>query len=319
MKSSTSFSLFLLLCLFQKTSQFFISPSVASSYSRRSPAPSSSLLSCNSPSNPPSNPPTTQVAQVGLRLNKCFKRTHSRRAADALIAADRVLVNGQPPNGAGHRVQPSDIVTLDGVEYDFQEFNTDDSKSPYVYVKYNKPLGTICTSDRTITDNIISALRSSGLKLSSRIYPIGRLDKDSHGLILLSNDGRIPNSVLRSEKKKSKIYHVTVDRYIEDYDLAALSAGVVITTVAQRDKVKKPLTAPTLPCSVKRLGLREFKIVLNEGRNRQIRKMCEALDYDVVELQRTEFMGITLDNLEYGEWKYCSDEEINILKSALNN
>ena len=94
---------------------------------------------------------------------------------------------------------------------------------------------------------------------------------------------------------------------------------MVITTVAQRDKVKKPLTAPTLPCSVKRLGLREFKIVLNEGRNRQIRKMCEALDYDVVELQRTEFMGITLDNLEYGEWKYCSDEEINILKSAFNN
>ncbi|GMH61197.1 hypothetical protein TL16_g03207 [Triparma laevis f. inornata] len=255
------------------------------------PTPTPIFLTCTTDTDSPNDSPSTPSNNSGLRLNKCFKRTHSRRSADLLISSNRVLVNGLPPNGAGHRVQPTDTVTLDNIVYNFNEFNEEfnsDQRQSYLYIKYYKPIGTICTTDTNIKGNVITALQSSNLKIDSRIYPIGRLDKDTTGLILLTNDGRIPNSVLRYSSKKDKVYIVTVNRYIEEEDLIQLSSGVIITTIAQRDNVKKELTAATKECYVERVGSRKFMIVLNEGRNRQIRKMCEALDYRVDALERTE-------------------------------
>ena len=165
----------------------------------------------------------------------------------------------------------------------------------------------------------LSQLELAGLKVATRLFTVGRLDKDSHGLILLTNDGRVPNAVLRSEKKKDKVYVVDVDDDLTPDDLKRLREGIVITTVAQRDGQRKtPLTAATKPCEVEQLSERAFRITLNEGRNRQIRRMCEALRLRVLELKRVEFMGIEMRGLDGpGAYRFCSEDEVRVLRGAI--
>ena len=222
------------------------------------------------PSSPLSEP-------MPIRLNKCFKRTHSRREADKLIADGRVLVNDHLPTGAGDQVTPSiDVVKLDNSVVSFSDFN-DAPPSTHYYAKYWKPRGIITTTDTRIRDNIITSLSATpnfAAEFSdSRMYPVGRLDKDTHGLMLLTNDGRLPNAVLRSDQRKDKVYLVTTSSSPSLLQLDRLRSGVLITTVAQRDnRRKEPLTALTKPCEVERTKRpRQFSITLQEGRNRQIR------------------------------------------------
>ena len=155
-----------------------------------------------------------------------------------------------------------------------------------------------------------------------RLFPIGRLDKDSEGLILLSNDGRLPNSVLKGEHGVKKVYEVDLDRVLSEGEIALLREGVEITTVAQRDRgVKKELAAKTKPCGVVR-GERPRSIVvtLSEGRNRQIRRMCAVVGAEVVKLRRTTFMGIGLGGIGIGAgrvWEFLNDEELDIVERAV--
>jgi 23S rRNA pseudouridine2604 synthase len=287
-------------------------------------------------------------ALEGIRLNKVFKATHSRREADALILAGRVTVNGKKVDiKGGYRVKPYlDVVALDGnVIRGWEDMNhmqknrekvrttrespitlyTPDmvQTSHFDYVKYWKPEGITCTTDSRRDDNIIDAIRRGGYRPKHRIYPVGRLDKDSSGLILLTSDGRVPNAVLRGEHKQAKVYMVRVDKAISDNHIQRLRDGIIITTVAHRDGNRaKPLTAKTRPCQVERIGSHLLKITLIEGRNRQIRKMLGALDYTVVELQRVEFMGIKLqDNDSFlrcpGDWKTLNNREMKMIETAL--
>jgi len=213
-----------------------------------------------------------------------------------------------------------DVVEVDGKRVNFEELNVD-SEGERVYVAYWKPTGVVCTTDERIKGNIITELERAGLKVDSRLFTVGRLDKDSHGLILLTNDGRVPNAVLRSEKKKDKTYVVDVDDDLTPDDLKRLREGIVITTVAQRDGQRKtPLTAATKPCKVEQLSERRFRITLNEGRNRQIRRMCEALKLRVLELKRVEFMGIEMHGLDGpGTYRFCDENEVEKLRGAIED
>ena len=289
----------------------------------------------------------------GIRLNKVFKATHSRREADALIESGRVAVNGEPvQQRGGFKVVPFvDRIALDGVEIEGWEAmngivrtdrattkssaahkegpttaNTHANSQQFEYIKYWKPRGVTCTTDRSIPSNIIDDLvHKQGYQPKHRVYPVGRLDKDSSGLILLTSDGRLPNAALRGRFKQPKQYHVVVDRPLRNPDVQHLRDGVVITTVAQRDgsnQRRKALTAPTLPCRVERLPntrQRGVAMTLVEGRNRQIRKMMGALAYNVVELHRVEFMGITLDPLQQeGDWTSLDQDEMALVQTVLH-
>ena len=202
--------------------------------------------------------------------------------------------------------------------------DNNNNNNVFEYIKYWKPRGITCTTDRTIPSNIIDDLMEQrGYQPKHRVYPVGRLDKDTSGLILLTSDGRLPNASLRGKFKQPKQYHVLVDRPLRNADVQQLRDGVVITTVAQRDGLnrRKALTAPTLPAKVERLPgtqQRGVAITLVEGRNRQIRKMMGELQYDVVELQRVAFMGITLDPLQGdGDWTTLDDAEMELVKNVL--
>lgn len=295
----------------------------------------------------------------GIRLNKVFKATHSRRQADALIDSGRVAVNGIPvTERGGFKVRPFiDVVSLDGKTIegweamngmvanhdDYAEMsssgtrNDDESTTTnnrvddvstsnnFEYIKYWKPRGVTCTTDRTVPFNIIDDLQQErGYCPKHRVYPVGRLDKDTSGLIVLTSDGRLPNSALRGQFKQPKVYRVIVNRELQDEDLHQLRQGVVITTVAQRDGNRgKPLTAPTLPCRVERIPhtqQRGVTMTLVEGRNRQIRKMMQTLGYEVVRLHRVQFMGISLEPLQReGEWVDLNEEEMRIVEEVLQN
>lgn len=268
-----------------------------------------------------------------IRLNKVFKATHSRREADTIIQEGRVAVNGIV--SFGDMVVPyHDKITLDGkLVQGWEKMNgliqpqvTSSEKTNgstvtpnFEYVKYYKPRGVICTTDQRIKGNIIDALtKHSGYRPKHRVYPVGRLDKDSSGLILLTSDGRLPNASLRREQKQPKVYRVRVDRPIGDDDLKSLRSGITITTVAQRDGKSKPLTAPTKPCIVTLLSPRDVEIVLEEGRNRQIRKMMAALGYEVLLLHRVRFGNISLDrDMCDGDWKVLNMEELQWITSIL--
>jgi 23S rRNA pseudouridine2604 synthase len=268
----------------------------------------------------------------GIRLNKVFKATHSRREADKLISSGRVTVNGQPVS-AGQRVIPfEDMIRLDDEPvFGWEAFNAlDESRSDdntvnqspdtvFEYIKYWKPIGVICTTDRRIPDNIIDSLASDGYQADHRIYPVGRLDQDTSGLILLTSDGRLPNAVLRGEHKQPKTYRVTVHKPITDADIDALRQGVVITTVAQRDgKRPPPLTARTKPCQVQRIHPTSVYMTIIEGRNRQVRKMMGALSYEVTRLERESFAGLTLAPLRGpGDWAKLDQQELTMIQSIL--
>jgi len=229
------------------------------------------------------NSDDSSASLQGTRINKCFAHFASRREADSFISDGRVEINGRAAEN-GHRVFPGDKVSLDGKPINWEKATIGreaNPRNPHVYIKYWKPRGVVCTTDQSINNNIIDRV-----KHPERIFMVGRLDRDSTGLILLTSDGRLPNTVLKKEQKHDKEYIVTTDRAVSQQDIAKLAEGVVITTVAQRDRTVKPLTAPTLPCRVERLGPKILRITLQEGRNRQIRKMLDALGHEVVDLHR---------------------------------
>jgi 23S rRNA pseudouridine2604 synthase len=221
-----------------------------------------------------------------LRLNKYISETGicSRREADKWIDAGRVTCNGQPA-ALGTRIADGDVVCIDGEPIG--------AKKKQVYIALNKPVGVTCTTETHIEDNIIDLIGHP-----ERIFPIGRLDKDSEGLILLTNNGDIVNEILRSENNHEKEYIVTVDRPITDLALTMMAGGVKI------------MGEPTKPCKVSRIGPESFRMILTQGLNRQIRRMCSALGYKARRLQRVRIMNIHLGNLGSGQWRPLTDSEL---------
>ncbi len=224
-----------------------------------------------------------------MRLNKYLSESGacSRREADTLISEGRVTVNGKPAV-LGTQVNEGDDVRLDG-----DRVGAARKKSKPVYIALNKPTGITCTTERHVAGNIIDFVNHP-----ERIFPIGRLDKDSEGLILLTNDGDIVNEVLRAEHNHEKEYVVSVDHAITPEFLEQMAAGVRLSD------------ATTRPCRVHKLGPKVFRIVLTQGLNRQIRRMCEALGYTVETLQRVRIMHIKLGELPLGRYRQLSAQEI---------
>ena len=220
-----------------------------------------------------------------MRLNKYISETGvcSRREADAWIEAGRVTINGAPAT-LGTKVGENDRVCVDGRELG--------GARQHVYIALNKPVGITCTTERHIAGNIVDFV-----KHRERIFPIGRLDKDSEGLILLTNNGDIVNEILRVENEHEKEYLVTVDRPVTSIFLNGMASGVRI------------LGTVTKPCRVTRVAPATFKIVLTQGLNRQIRRMCSFFGYKVVRLQRTRIINITLEGLKVGQWRELSATE----------
>lgn len=233
------------------------------------------------------------------RLNKYISDTGfcSRRAADALIESKQVKVNGVLPE-LGTKIGEGDHVTINGQLVAPVAAN----KSDRVYLAYNKPIGITCTTERKISGNIIDAI---GYK--QRVFPIGRLDKPSQGLILLTNDGDIVNKILRAENAHDKLYRVNVAKPITPDFIASMSKGVPI------------LNTVTLPCDVKQIGKQSFEIVLQQGLNRQIRRMCEYLNFEVTSLVRKRIMHIDLQGLAVGQYRHLSEQEMLIMNAALSD
>src|SRR4051812_22990793 len=229
-----------------------------------------------------------------MRINKFISESgkSSRRGADKLISEGRVTINGQIAQ-MGSQVEPGDTVRIDG--------NPIKVKKEYVYIALNKPVGITSTTERHIKGNIVDFVNHP-----LRVFNIGRLDKDSDGLILLTNDGDIVNEILRAENKHEKEYIVSVDRPITPEFLKKMSEGVKI------------LDTVTLPCEVRQLSKFDFQIILTQGLNRQIRRMCEALGYEVYRLQRTRIMNIHLGNLPLGQWRDLTKKERTQLFKDLN-
>ena len=221
-----------------------------------------------------------------VRLNKYISETGvcSRREADKWIEAGRVTLNGAPAT-LGHKVAEGDEVRIDG--------NLVGAKKKAIYIALNKPVGITCTTEAHVADNIVRFVGHS-----ERIFPVGRLDKDSEGLILLTNDGDIVNEILRSENEHEKEYVVSVNRPITDLSLKMLASGVKIMGMT------------TKPCRVERVGAETFRLVLTQGLNRQIRRMCSALGYRVRRLQRVRIINIHVGALRAGDWRYLSDAEV---------
>lgn len=229
------------------------------------------------------------------RLNKYLSEVGycSRRAADRLIEEGRVTVNGSLPE-MGTKVSPSDTITVDG-----ESIST--KKKERTYLAFNKPIGIVCTTDtRVEKDNIIDFIN-----YHKRIFPIGRLDKPSEGLILLTDDGDIVNKILRASNNHEKEYIVTVDKPISQTFVERMSNGVPI------------LDTVTKKCKVKKLSRTTFSIILTQGLNRQIRRMCEYLGYNVTMLKRTRIMNIKLD-VPIGKYRALTNEELNTLNNLLS-
>ncbi|MGB0428201.1 MAG: pseudouridine synthase [Flavobacteriales bacterium] len=219
------------------------------------------------------------------RLNKAISETgfSSRRGADKLIEAGRVTVNGNPIV-LGEKVMASDSIEVDGKPIR--------KRVEPIYLLFNKPVGITCTTELDVEGNIISFIN-----YPKRIFPIGRLDKPSQGLIFLTNDGDIVNKILRSKNHHEKEYIVKVDRPVDDQFIEEMSSGIPIL-----DKVTKP-------CRVEKLSTYSFKIVLTEGMNRQIRRMCNYLDFGVTALKRERIMNVELGNLKVGKYRHFTQEE----------
>tara|TARA_B100000767_G_scaffold265017_1_gene280610 strand:+ start:1935 stop:2663 length:729 start_codon:yes stop_codon:yes gene_type:complete len=230
------------------------------------------------------------------RLNKYLSEAGhcSRRAADKLIDEGRVTINGIVPE-MGTKVIPGDEVKVDGKTI------LNDAKKR-IYIAFNKPVGIVCTTDRGVEkDNIIDYIN-----YPSRIFPIGRLDKDSEGLILLTDDGDIVNKILRASNNHEKEYIVTVDKPISQTFVQRMSSGIPI------------LDTITKQCEVQKLSTFEFKIILTQGLNRQIRRMCEYLNYEVQSLKRTRIMNIHLKS-ELGSHRDLTALELSTLNKTLKD
>ncbi len=224
------------------------------------------------------------------RLNKFIseKGYCSRREADKLIEDGRVTINGNVPQ-MGTKVKPSDKVCIDGV-------SINETEEKLVYLAFNKPEGIECTTNIDVPDNIIDYI-----DYPTRIFPVGRLDKYSSGLILLTNDGEIVNKILRARNNHDKEYLVKVDRPISKEFIKQMGNGVPI------------LETVTRKCRVEKITSFTFKIILTQGLNRQIRRMCSFLDYEVVELKRTRILNISLD-LPLGQYRDLEEEELSELQ-----
>lgn len=227
------------------------------------------------------------------RLNKFIGETGvcSRREADKLIEQGRVLVNGLKPE-LGTKVSSADEISIDGKPLK--------AKKAPVYIAFNKPVGITCTTERHIKDNIIDYIT-----YPDRIFPIGRLDKPSEGLIFLTNDGDIVNKILRAGNKHEKEYIVTTDKPVTEEFIQKMGNGVeILDTITQK-------------CFVEQIGKNIFRIILTQGLNRQIRRMCETLDYTVKKLKRVRIMNITLDGIAIGKWRYLTTEEMRTINNMV--
>lgn len=224
-----------------------------------------------------------------LRLNKFIAESGlcSRREADALIADGRVTVNGAVAT-LGTQVSNGDDVRVNGRPVD--------EKKKHVYIALNKPVGVTCTTDQRDPANIIDFIGHA-----ERIFPVGRLDKDSDGLILLTNNGDIVNDILRAANHHEKEYLVTVDKPVTPEFVAGMAGGVpILETLTRR-------------CRVQKVDRHTFRIILTQGLNRQIRRMCEHFGYEVQRLQRVRIMSIRLGGLKPGHWRNLRDDELEQL------
>jgi len=235
------------------------------------------------------------MEQEHISLNKYISETGlcSRRDADKLIEAGRVKIN-ETIARKGNRVTSSDKVYLDN---ELIIKNVDP-----VYIAFHKPVGVVCTTDERDPDNIIEHIQ-----YKERIFPIGRLDKMSQGLILLTNDGDIVNKILRAGNYHEKEYVVTVNKPIDSAFIKTMSTGVPI------------LDTVTRPCKVRKIDDFTFNIILTQGLNRQIRRMCEYLGYHVKSLTRVRIMDITLDGITYDTWRYLTEAETTWLMELVKN
>ena len=237
------------------------------------------------------NPSTTRLNKYLSEAGYC-----SRRAADKLIDEGRVTINGAVPE-MGTKVIPGDEVKVDGKTI----LNNAKKRT---YIAFNKPVGIVCTTDTGVEkDNIIDYI-----SYPTRIFPVGRLDKESEGLILLTDDGDIVNKILRASNNHEKEYIVKVDKPISQTFVQRMSAGIPLEELGKTTK----------PCSVEKLSTFEFKIILTQGLNRQIRRMCEYLNYEVHALKRTRIMNIH-QKCEVGTYRDLTDEELSTLNDTLKN
>ncbi len=229
------------------------------------------------------------------RLNKYLSEVGycSRREADKLIDQKRVTINGEVPL-MGTKVSSDDIVYVDG-----ELING--PKEKHVYLAFNKPVGIVCTTSQEEKDNIIDYIN-----YPKRIFPIGRLDKPSEGLIFLTSDGDIVNKILRARNNHEKEYLVTVNKLISPEFIKRMGNGIPI------------LNTITRKCEVEQINKYDFRIVLTQGLNRQIRRMCEYLGYDVVRLKRIRIMNVLLD-VPVGEWRDLTDEELQIINTDVGD
>jgi len=239
------------------------------------------------------------MTEVALkRINKFLSEVGycSRREADKLIDAGRVTINGVIPE-MGTKITANDVVAVDGEEIK-------NTKTSFVYLAFNKPVGIVCTTDTGVEkDNIIDFIN-----YSKRIFPIGRLDKPSEGLILLTDDGDIVNKILRASNNHEKEYIVTVDKPISQTFIERMSGGIPLAE----------LNKTTKKCQVEKLGTYKFKIILTQGLNRQIRRMCDYLNYEVQTLKRVRIMNIKLDT-PVGEYRELTKEEFIALNTLLED
>ena len=230
------------------------------------------------------------------RINKYLSEVGycSRRAADKLIEEGRITINGMVPE-MGTKIAPNDEVRVDG------KLISEPKEKP-VYIAFNKPVGIVCTTDTSVEkDNIIDYIN-----YPTRIFPIGRLDKPSEGLIFLTNDGDIVNKILRARNHHEKEYLVTVNKSITKEFIQKMSNGLPI------------LDTVTRKCYVEQVGKFKFKIILTQGLNRQIRRMCEYLDYNVISLRRIRIMNINLD-IPVGEWRDLTNAELTEIHKLVSD
>ncbi len=228
-----------------------------------------------------------------VRINKYLSETGfcSRREADRLIEQGRVTINGKVPE-MGTKVAHGDKVCVNGVL-------VEDKKQKHIYLAFNKPAGIECTTNQKIKDNIVDYIN-----YPERIFPIGRLDKASEGLIFMTSDGDIVNKILRARNNHEKEYIVTVNKPITDRFIDRMANGIPI------------LETITKKCKVEQISKYVFRIILTQGLNRQIRRMCEYLDYEVTALKRTRIINISLD-VQEGKYRHLTDKEITELNQLI--
>ena len=233
--------------------------------------------------------------QDSKRLNKAISDSGycSRRQADKFIEQGLVTINDQPAS-LGDRAMPNDIIKVKNI--------TINKNEQLVYIALNKPVGITCTTDRRVEGNVVDFINHK-----ERIFHIGRLDKPSEGLLLMTNDGDIVNKILRAGNQHEKEYVVKVDRRITDSFIKRMQSGVPI------------LDTVTKKCKVEKIGRFVFKITLIQGLNRQIRRMCEHLGYEVEILKRERIMNIELGKLPTGKWRYLTEKELKDLKQSLGD